>query len=86
MKDDVLLDHDLRTERAAPRWRNRYSTEKAISTLRNGDVEPGEFWGDGFYPSKLAAEKQAREDMARDVFYALNRGVRYIGAFLVEAP
>lgn len=66
------------------RWRNLFSTERPICTQRNGDVPPGEFWGSDMYPSREAAERQAREDMTRDVFYAVEHGVRYLGAFEIE--
>lgn len=62
-------------------WRNLFSCEQPISTQRNGDVGPGEFWGSGVYATKEVAEEQAREDMAREITYVLARGVRYLGAY-----
>lgn len=69
-------------------WRNWWHTKNGIHTERNGSVPPDTvFPGSWVFSSVAEAQAQAREDMARDVFYAISEGVTYLGAYpLGERP
>lgn len=85
MSDPLLMDVGTKPREEAvtkppTRWKNWWRAAKPIDTQRNGVVE-GDFPGSMTFWSREDAERQAREDMAREVFYALDRGVEYLGAY-----
>lgn len=81
----MTIDTQERAEvatKSPTKWRNWWHTANGINTQRNGRVEPGtDFPGSMEFWSREDAEEQARKDMARDVFYVLSEGVKYLGAY-----
>lgn len=69
------------------KWRNRYSSRE-IAPYSDGLIRgPGEYDGDGIYPSKEIAENTTFTEGPMAPEYALWRetyGVEYLGAFPVE--
>lgn len=85
MSDPLLMEEAKPREETVTkpptRWKNWWRAAKPIDTQRNGVVE-GDFPGSMTFWSREDAERQAREDMASQVFYVLDRGVEYLGACL----
>lgn len=81
MSDTKKLTRDALVTKP-PKWRNWWYTENGIDTQLNGVIPPRTTFPGAFtFNSRADAEAEAREDMAREVFYALAEGVKYLGAY-----
>lgn len=73
------------THRPARAWRNKFRLRRSGRDTSGNTYRRGVVWGNLVFASKDLAETHATKIITTERYW-IERGIKYVGAFPVEAP